>query len=147
MKNATDFLNSNFFRAEDLDPNVRIETTIVSTRPRDFEDGETKLVAYTDYQGGKGIVFNQTRLKACIAAWGPNLDNWVGKPLIVKRGATMFKGDPTWAVVVEPVVAERIAAEPRRPRPAITSGGRPPTPPEPPPINCAPDGSDEDMPF
>jgi hypothetical protein len=46
----------------------------------------------------------------------------------------MYKGESTWAVVVEPVVAPKIAAEPRRPRPVITSGPpKPPTPTEPPP--------------
>jgi hypothetical protein len=49
MTNANDFLNNNFFRAADIDPNVRIETKIVSWRPREFEDGETKLAVYTDY--------------------------------------------------------------------------------------------------
>jgi hypothetical protein len=73
MPLATDFLNSNYFRAEDLDPNVVIETTIVSVRPREFEDG-SKLVVYTDHQG-KGVVLNQTRLKALITAFGPNFDN------------------------------------------------------------------------
>jgi hypothetical protein len=142
---ATDFLNSHFFRAEDMDSNLRIETAFVSLREREFTDGE-KLVGYTDYEGGKGVVFNQTRLKACIAAWGPNCDNWIGKPLIIRRGETMYKGEPTSAVVVEPVVADRIATQPRAPI-SVTSGRRmPPTPPEP-PIDNGRGQLDDDIPF
>lgn len=68
-KNMTDYLNSNLFNAAGIEPGVRIEATIVSVRDRDFEDGTTKPIIYTDYLG-KGIVLNTTRLKALIAAWG-----------------------------------------------------------------------------
>ena len=47
MTNANDFLNSNFFKGEGIEPNVRIETTIASWRSREFDDG-IKLVVYTD---------------------------------------------------------------------------------------------------
>jgi hypothetical protein len=144
MTNATDFLNSNFFKGEGIEPNVRIETTIASWRSREFDDG-IKLVVYTDYQA-KGVVFNQTKLTTMIDAYGPNLDNWIGKPIVISRGVTQYAGKDVACVVVEPVVAARIAAEPRRPRPVITSG-KPPTPPEPPPVreyNGPSDGGDPD---
>ena len=125
MTNANDFLNSNFFKGEGIEPNVRIETTIASWRSREFDDG-IKLVVYTDYQA-KGVVFNQTKLTTMI-------------------DVTQYAGKDVACVVVEPVVAARIAAEPRRPRPVITSG-KPPTPPEPPPVreyNGPSDGGDPD---
>ena len=83
MPLATDFLNSNYFRAEDLDPNVLIETTIVDVRPREFDDG-TKLVAYTDHQG-KGVVLNQGRLATMIAALGVDYTGWPGKQIIIRQ--------------------------------------------------------------
>jgi hypothetical protein len=146
LMKATDFLNSHFFKGEDMDSNLRIETSFVSLREREFVDGETKLVGYTDYEGGKGVVFNQTRLKACISAWGPNTDNWIGKPLVIRRGETEYAGRKTACVEIEPVVADRIAASPRAPI-SITSGRRmPPTPPEP-PIDNGRGQLDDDIPF
>ena len=112
MPLATDFLNSNYFTAENLDPNVLIETAIVSVRPREFEDGSLKLVVYTDHVG-KGVVLNQTRLKTMIAAFGPNFDGWAGKQIIISKGSTVYSGKTVPAIVVEPVVPTRIAAVPR----------------------------------
>jgi len=51
MPLATDFLNSNYFTAENLDPNVLIETAIVSVRPREFEEGSLKLVVTLTTKG------------------------------------------------------------------------------------------------
>jgi hypothetical protein len=132
---ATDYLTSNLLNADGLESGVSIEATIVSARPREFEDGETKLIVYTDYLG-KGIVLNQTRLKALIAAYWPNPDNWTGKTIIIKRGTTMYAGKETGCVVIEPVVADRIAAQQQQ-RPVVTSGRveLPPSPPSPPPID------------
>ena len=108
-KNMTDYLNSNLFKAVDIESNVRIEATIVSVRDRDFEDGTTKPIIYTDYLG-KGVVLNATRLKALIAAWGVNPDNLIGKKVVISRGVTKYQGNDVPCVEVEPVVADRIAA-------------------------------------
>jgi hypothetical protein len=115
-KSLTDYFNSNLFKAVDLDPdpNVRIEANIVSVRDRDFEDGTTKPIAYTDYLG-KGVVLNATRLKAVIAAWGTNPDNLIGKTVLIYRGSTLYQGNKVPCVEVEPVVADRIAAEQKWP--------------------------------
>jgi hypothetical protein len=139
MKKMTDYLTSNLLKAADIEPNVRIEAIIVSIRDRDFEDGTTKPVIYTDYLG-KGVVLNQTRLKAGVAAFGPHPDNWVGKSIVLSRGPTTYKGEPTWAVVMEPVVANRIAASG-----APTAIGNRWGPPEPPaPIERYEDPEDGD---
>jgi hypothetical protein len=124
MPLATDFLNSNYFRAEDLDPNVRIETTIVDVRPREFNDG-TKLVVYTDHQG-KGVVLNQGRLATMIAAYGVAYTGWPGKQIIIRQGSTLYQGKPTTAIVIEPLVPTRIAAQPLPGRITVESGRRGP---------------------
>jgi hypothetical protein len=107
------FTGSNFFRAEDLEPGVLIETEIVAVTMRDFRDEEPKPVVYTDYQG-KGLVLNITRARALYAAFGPNDANWIGKRIIIGLGETVFEGRKVGAVVVEPVVADRIAAPAQR---------------------------------
>ena len=100
MPLATDFLNSNYFRAEDLDPNVLIESTIVDVRPREFDDG-TKLVAYTDHQG-KGLVLNQGRLATVIAAFGVDYTGWPGKQIILYPQLVPFKNSVVEAVRAKP---------------------------------------------
>ena len=106
----TDFLTSNLINAVSLDPKVKVEATIVSVRSREFEEGAktvVKAVIYTDYEG-KGVVLNQARLKALIAAWGTNPDNLIGKTVIISRGMTKYQGRDVPCVDIEPVVADRL---------------------------------------
>ncbi len=136
----TDFLTSNLLNAAALEPNVKIEATIVSVRPREFEDGTTKAVIYTDYLG-KGIVLNQTRLTALIAAFGTNADNLIGKAIIISQGDTTYSGKKVPCVAIEPVVAERIAAHGA----TVTAiGNQPPKPSVAPPLEH--DGGPDDDP-
>ena len=97
-----------FLKALDLADDIIVRTVILAARPHEFEGGETKLVAYTDLKA-RGVVLNQTRLKTMIEAFGPNTDNWVGKTIILRRGRTMFKGEPTWAIYLDVDRSERIA--------------------------------------
>lgn len=140
------YTGSNFYRAEDLEPGVLIETTIVSIGLREFEDG-AKPVVYTDYQG-KGLVLNPTRAKALCRGFGTFSENWVGKPIVISLGETVYAGKTVGAVVVDALVAPGIGSEPR---PGIV-GGRPQlkSVETPPPPKDAPDGPndlDDDIPF
>jgi hypothetical protein len=81
-------------------------------------------------------------LKTIIAAFGPNFDNWPGKKIVIRRGSTVYSGKPTPAIVVEPVVATRIAAEPRQGRITVESGKSAPAKPLL-PVNVI----DDDIPF
>jgi hypothetical protein len=119
----TGFTGSNYFRAEDLEPDVRIEAKIVSVVLREFEDGP-KPVVYTDYHG-KGVVLNPTRAKVLYAAYHWNSDDWIGKTITIFLGETTYAGKKTGCVEIEAVGAERIAASPRAPI-SITSGHRTP---------------------
>jgi hypothetical protein len=112
MSLATNFLTSNYLSAKLIEPGLKIDAVIVSAGPVEFEDsGETKLVLRLDYQG-KGLVLNQTRLKQCIAAWGPSYANWIGEKLTIWRGKDKFGGEPVDAVAIEPITEGRIAAKP-----------------------------------
>ena len=92
----------------------------------EFEDsGERKLVIYTNHEG-RGVVLNQTRLKTLIAAFGPQSDNWLGREIAILRGTTTFSGKHVPAIVIEPMVAERIAARRVTPEPSIMPPSAPP---------------------
>jgi hypothetical protein len=107
--NASDFFTSNLLNATSIPADVRIEATVVSARPREFDDG-LKLIIYTDYRG-KGVVLNQTRLGALVEAWGLNYEDWAGKQIIISQGSTTYGGKAVPCVKIEPVVAERIARQ------------------------------------
>jgi hypothetical protein len=113
--NMTDFINSNYVRAEDIAQNVLIEATIASVKRKEFDDGEPKsVIALED---GHQVILNQTRLKALIGAFGPNSDNWIGKSVILSRGLAPYAGKIVPAVKIEPIVAPRIAAAPQEIQP------------------------------
>jgi hypothetical protein len=150
MPNATDFLTSNYLKAIELEDGVIVKTVILAARPNDFDGEETKLVIYTDYKA-KGVVLNQTRLKTMIEAFGPNIDNWVGKTVMLRRGPTMFKGEPTWGIFLDVDRSERIAVHDLNVT-AIGDHRRPSGPPVPPPRDYygpSDGGGDptEDIPF
>jgi hypothetical protein len=107
--NMTDFINSNYIKGEDIAQNVLIEATIASVKMKEFEDGEKSVVALED---GRQLVLNQTRLKVLIGAFGPNSENWIGKPVILSRGQERYGGKPVPSVRIEPILAPRIGVTP-----------------------------------
>jgi hypothetical protein len=116
----TRFLTSNYIKAEDLDPNVLIESGITSVQRAEFEEhGEVIVKPVVRLEDGRGIVLNQTRLRVLIGAFGPNAANWLGKQLIVRRGKTHFQGRSVAAVEIEPVLAPRIEGPSPQAVPAI----------------------------
>jgi hypothetical protein len=148
MSNAAEFLTSNLINAKSLEADVRIEATVIAARPREFEDGSTKLTLYTDYQS-KGVVLNQGRLKKMIAAFGPNYSNWVGKQIIIFQGWTVFQGENVPCVEIDPVRADRLGRPGAQQRSASRSdfhSGRNPPPP-PPDHYDGPDNRGDDTPF
>jgi hypothetical protein len=151
----TSYITSNFITGDSLEENVRIEASIASVREHNFgDDAKPDVKAAIDLDDGRRVQLNQTRLRVCIAAWGPNPNNWVGKTVIISRGKTMYAGKPTACVVVEPVVATRIAAAEaksaleRRGSATIESGKHAaPREQAPPPKSEADYGVDEPIPF
>ena len=117
-------LITGYVRAKDLEVGVKLERTIVDTKRQAFpeKDGETtKIVVVCD--GGEQLVLNKSRLRTMVRAYGLNRSNWVGKTVQISRGTTQFGSDTVPCVVVEPVVAPRLAAvRPRGARQIVESG-------------------------
>lgn len=161
----SDFINSNYIKGGDLEPNVLIEAVIADVKRKEFQaNGETETKAVVAFEDGRQVTLNQTRLKALIGAWGQNSDNWTGKTVIISRGLAPFKGDIVPSVKLDPVVAPRIGTTPERnasslpPPPAQIIGsidmrsGRdtcdePPPSPPPPSFYDGPGDPDDEIPF
>jgi hypothetical protein len=119
----TEYVTSNYFKAEALEPHVAIEAIIADVRSKEFiEKGECviKPVVYTE--DGRGLVLNQTRLSVLMTAYGPNSDNWLGKPIRITRGSTTYSGRTVPCVQVEAEATPRIASQPKRAKRVIESG-------------------------
>lgn len=115
MRKMTEYLSSNLINAETLELGVRYRHEIVEVRERDFEKDGVKPVVYFEF--GEGCVLNQTRLRVCIGAFGPNDANWLGKTIIYYRGKTIYGGKEVACIVFEPVIPAQIAAA--KPQPAL----------------------------
>jgi hypothetical protein len=107
-----------YLRADALDPRMRTEATITEVKYVTFDDGVSKPVVCTDLT--KPIVLNQTRLEALIGAFGPDSANAIGQKVVVSRGMTKYQGHDEACIVLDPVVAPRLGAEPARPRISVS---------------------------
>ena len=151
----TSYITGNFITGDSLEENVRIEASIAGVREHNFgDDAKPDVKPTIDLDDGRRVQLNQTRLRVCIAAWGPNPNNWAGKTVIISRGKTMYAGKPAACVVVEPVAATRIAAAgaksalERRGSTTIESGRHAaPREQAPPPTSEADYGVDDPIPF
>jgi hypothetical protein len=161
-------------KAEELEPGSSATAHIVAVDSREFEEG-TKGVLFLDIFNGRGLVLNQTNLKALMAGFGPNSENWVGQGVVVNRTLADFKGKPVPAIRLEPVRHPAISAPavtltpklaaapaPRAGTPTFTTGtarpdgvsvpetpiGSDPPPTAPPPtVYDGPDDPDDDIRF
>ena len=105
----TSYITSNFITGEGLEENVRIEASIAGVREHDFGD-DAKSEAHRRSRRRSSRLAQPDAPPGVITACGPNPANWVGKTVTVSRGTTTYAGKPAACVVVEPVVATRIAA-------------------------------------
>ena len=119
-----DFLHG-FLKAEDIEPNVKLEDVVADVKTVDFEEkGETISKPVISLGSGAQIVLNQTRLRSMIRGFGPNSDNWCDKTILISRGTTTYSGKDVPCIRIEPVVPAQIAAPPPKGRGkmTITSG-------------------------
>jgi hypothetical protein len=88
-------------KASDL-TSVSVVVEIVNVTEREFE-GVNKVVLSTTGFNGRGLTLNQTRLDTLAEAFGDDMDEWVGRKIVVKRGSAQFRGQKVAAIEVEPV--------------------------------------------
>ena len=118
---------------------------IVSVADREF-DGKDKVVLSTTGFGGRGLTLNQTRLDTLAEAYGDEMDDWVGKKIIVKRGSAQFKGQRVGAIEIQPVSSGIPASVLSRSGVGGHRASLVGAPPSPPPHTEAPEGDEGDDP-
>jgi hypothetical protein len=98
------YLISNYLRAEDLEENVTIESTIVEGTQTFEERGRSITRPIVYLEDGRAVVLNQTRLKVMLTAHGRERSNWIGKTIKIRRGQTFYEGKQVPAVEIQPVL-------------------------------------------
>ena len=131
---ANNFAGSDFLKAADLGQ-ATPQITVSKVESVDFDQGEkSKLVIHATDPQCKPVVLNVTNTRACIAAWGPETQGWLGKVAMLSvRQTQMGPG-----IGVTPMMAPTSAAVPN---PAAVFPAAQPT--------AAPHGVpfDDDIPF
>lgn len=68
-----------------------LRDTISRVSAVEFDRGERKVVVDL-HKDGRGVILNRTNLDTIVAAYGPETDDWVGKPVVVRAEPTTFQG-------------------------------------------------------
>lgn len=83
MPLASEMVKERFLKVEDVSPDEDVMLTVAGTALEDMPEQqgkkpESKWVLYF-HEIKKGLVLNNTNIKAMAAAYGDNTDGWVGK--------------------------------------------------------------------
>ena len=62
-----------------------------------------KPVLHFAEAGAASLVLNKTNRAILERTWGPELDAWIGRPVMLLRTLTMLRGQPTPGIVVQPM--------------------------------------------
>ena len=97
--NVNDAFPSNYLKATDLQ-NREIPVVISKVVMEKIGD-DPRMIAY--FQGKqKGVVVNKTNATNISAAYGPETDHWVGKPVVLFSVWTDFQGKSVQAIRMRP---------------------------------------------
>lgn len=113
--NANDFLNSQFFNANDFDDkpsNWTIASVNSAVIGRD-DPAEKAVLEVYDTDGtlaGRRLVLNKTNVRSLAKAFGDDMDTWVGRPIRINSIWVSYRGEQTRGIHVMPgAVAMRVA--------------------------------------
>ena len=87
---ASQFAGSDFLKAADLG-NTTPTISVAKVEQVDFQDGgNSKLCLHPSDPNIKPIVLNVTNTRACIAAWGTETQDWIGKQAMLSVRQTQM---------------------------------------------------------
>jgi hypothetical protein len=112
---ASSFDQSKYLNASDLtqEKALRIESVTAETVRKGSVQEQKPVLWFTNHK--KGLLLNKTNLRTCRAAFGDDMEKWVGKVIIVYPTQTDFAG--------KIVDALRVRIPP--PKQAATGNGQP----------------------
>lgn len=100
MTSIFSFTNPPFLKAADLDKE-ELHDTIGSIDRETFDGNETKPVLTLE-NDGRRLPLNRTNIANCVAAFGSQIEDWIGKPVILRGEPTTFQGKTIKEIRVYP---------------------------------------------
>lgn len=97
---ASDYRGGSYYKADDFEDGLEVDTVIEAVDDCEFENGKHKLGVVLDYGEGKTLVLNTTNLDALIATLGDDTDRWIGARIKVKTLPTKFKGQTVMGITI-----------------------------------------------
>lgn len=101
MPKASEFIQSSTINA-DLIGDKPLKVKILEVSPESTRDDKVKLALTFDKHNDRKLLLNATNLKIMIAAYGDDYSKWVGKTLTLKTENTLYMGEPTKGVRINP---------------------------------------------
>ncbi len=102
--NINEAFPSNYLKATDLQGR-RVEVTMADVKTEKLGEDFRPVLSFKGKE--KGLVLNKTNANAIIDAYGPETDDWFGKPVVLFEAMVEFQGRRVPAIRVD---------VPRRPR-------------------------------
>ena len=92
---------SKYLKASDLNGN-EVNAVMDRVEMAEFDDGEPKPAVHFK-NASKAFVLNKTNANTIVDIYGPNTDNWTGKPITLYPTYTDFQGRQVACVRVKPM--------------------------------------------
>ena len=114
--NVNDTFPSNYLKAADLQ-NREISVTISHVEMQTIGTDHKPILFFMGKQ--KGVVLNKTNAMNIASAYGPEMDLWQGKPVILFSVWTDFQGKSVQAIRIRPAgnPAQNMQAPMQKPAP------------------------------
>jgi|SRR5690348_10319202 len=103
MANINEFFDSKYLSAGDL-MNREHRLTIERVGIAEFKEGAERKPAIYFVGKKKGMALNKTNAKKLAAQWGGEMNDWLGKEVIVYPDTTEFNGNTVECIRLRPVL-------------------------------------------
>lgn len=101
---TTEFFSSKFLTAADLKGKEH-KLTIDRLEATEFKDGTVKPAMYFRNRE-KAMILNKTNTMKLAGQYGENMDDWLGKEVVVYPDTVDFQGKSVEAIRVRPVLPQ-----------------------------------------
>ena len=115
--NVNDTFPSNYLKATDLQ-NREVTVTISHVEMQTIGNDHKPVLFFQGKQ--KGVVLNKTNAMNIATAYGGEMDDWSGKPVVLFSVWTDFQGKSVQAIRIRPAQAEAPRPAPKpAPKPTV----------------------------
>ena len=108
MPNMNDFFDSKWLKADDL-KGREVRTVISRIEVTKMNDGNKPVMFFEGKK--KGVVLNKTNATRISNAYGDNMNDWIGKAVVIYPDTTTFNGQSVACIRVKVPAPQREPGE------------------------------------